>query len=142
MEFNDILNRHLSTYIRSGASVPARVGFLVCLFKELKESGIDPSDHKKNILNSLLISFFHRSLTSLYETCVLRDIEKALSLVGNIPIKKQIEKDSPKVTKKSDDDLSEAERQEIKNRKEHVDFEFLKSLGTDMEYLKSLGYKE
>lgn len=146
MEFKKILNRHLSAYVASGASLTSRIGFLVCLFMEMKESDLDLNDHKKDVLNSLKIKFFHKSLDDLYEICVLRDIEKAISLVGPSSQKTNKTPDpviEEKVEVKAVVNVdTDPDRDAIKNRKEQVDFEFLLSLGTDLEYLKSLGYKE
>jgi hypothetical protein len=144
MEFQDILNFHLAAYVKSGASIVGRLGFLVSLFKDAKENGLNIEDYKKQVADILTIKFFDKSLDDLYEICILRDIEKAISLTGPVSAKPNKE-EKIIVSQEVDefpDDVPQVDMEAFRNRKEQVDFEFLKSLGTDMEYLKSLGYEE
>lgn len=144
MEFQDILNFHLATYVKSGASIVGRLGFLVLLFKDARENGLNVEDHKRQVSEILSIKFFNKSLDDLYEVCILRDVEKAILLTRSAPAK--IEKEEKSIVNREPDefpdDVPQVDMEVFRNRKEQVDFEFLKSLGTDMEYLKSLGYEE
>jgi hypothetical protein len=133
MEFKDILNKHLSLYVSSGASVIDRLSFLVNLFQDLKKNGLDLDDYKESVFNILKsVKFTNIALDTVYETCLLRDISKASDLTASIQV---IKAEVPENTEPVDpdeqqpDDVPEFDREAVKNRKADYDKEFLKTVG-------------
>jgi len=151
MEFKDVFNHHLSNYISSGASVSNRLNFLTLLFIDFRKNGFDIEESRRAVCSNLKLSFTNELIDQVYELSFLRDIDKAIALTAedyqelpNSEEEEIVANPSPELDPDhaQPDDVPNVDREVYKSRKAVIDYEFLKSLGTDPEYLKYLGYKE
>jgi len=129
MEFKDIFNHHLGQYVATGAKVAGRLNFLTLLFLDLRRNGMDVEECKENVQSTLKLEFSSEMINQVYEMCLIRDINKAISLTAGEEA--LTEKDSQDDTQVEDfpDDVPNIDREAFKNRKAVIDYEFLKSVG-------------
>jgi hypothetical protein len=124
MEFKDVFNHHLSKYVSEGAGVASRLNFLTLLFLDIRRNGLDVDECRQIVQTSLKLSFVSEILNNTYEMCLIRDVDKAVSLtIGeDVPLEGE---SSPPIkdaqVEEFPDDVPNIDREAFKNRKAVID---------------------